>query len=219
MTQHALHGSLRAEPALCSWQWVAACGLWFAVVLTGTWFMTRYSQTPGASAEAPKEWPAASHIPRDTASLTLIMFAHPHCPCSRGSIGELDEVMARCQGRVRAQVWFLQPEGKDQDWAKTDLWRTAEAIPGVTVRSDADGSEARLFRAETSGQTLLYASDGSLIFQGGITGARGHSGDNAGRSALMASMERGSAKSAKTAVFGCGLFGNQCPRKDVPCTP
>ena len=49
---------------------------------------------------------------------------------------------------------------------------------------DDDGAEARRFGAETSGQTLLYDARGALAFSGGITGARGHAGDNAGRASL-----------------------------------
>ena len=36
------------------------------------------------------------------------------------------------------------------------------------------------------GQTLLYDAGGTLIFSGGITGSRGHAGDNAGEAALVA---------------------------------
>ena len=48
-------------------------------------------------------------------------------------------------------------------------------------------------------------ADGRLVFSGGITVARGHSGDNAGRSALAALLTDGTAATTKTAVFGCFL--------------
>jgi hypothetical protein len=92
------------------------------------------------------------------------------------------------------------------DWERTDLWRQAAAIPGATVTRDDDGHEAALFRAETSGQTFLYASDGDLLFTGGTTGARGHAGDNAGRAALLALLRREAPDRRATPVFGCPLF-------------
>ena len=96
---------------------------------------------------------------------------------------------------------------------KTNLWYDAKAIPGVEVMKDQDGSEARLFQAFTSGQTLLYDSKGHLVFNGGITGSRGHSGDNAGRKAIISLVTEGKANRTNTFVFGCSLFskmeGNQ----------
>ncbi len=55
---------------------------------------------------------------------------------------------------------------------------------------DADGREARHFGAATSGQTLLYDERGTLVFSGGITGARAHAGDNVGRQSLVALLNR-----------------------------
>jgi len=207
---------LANRPSPVSGKLAVGVALWCAVVLAGTGLMMRYSETPGDAGSPPGKWPAASHTPRGTAGLTLVMFVHPHCPCSAASIDELERLMARCQGRIHTQVWFLQPEGKDQTWTETDLWRKAVAIPGVTVNCDADGAEARLFHAATSGQTLCYAGDGSLVFQGGITSARGHSGDNDGRSALMALAERGLASRTQTPVFGCTLFDTACKTQSTP---
>jgi hypothetical protein len=88
----------------------------------------------------------------------------------------------------------------------------------VTVVRDDSGREAGRFGAATLGQTLLYDADGSLLFSGGITAARGHAGDNAGRSELVSllnrglsapvvTMNRGQSARDATHVFGCPLFG------------
>jgi hypothetical protein len=138
---------------------------------------------------------------------------HPHCPCSRASIGELALLMAHCQGRVDAQVLFLQPAEMSSDWVLTDLWREAARIPGVTVSRDEAGREARLFGAETSGDTALYDGQGRLMFHGGITIARGHSGDNPGRDALEALLLGTPTQQTNTPVFGCSLF--ECKSKDA----
>ena len=51
------------------------------------------------------------------------MLTHPHCPCSRASIGELARLMAQAQGRVTAYVLFIKPAGSPEDWENSDLWQ------------------------------------------------------------------------------------------------
>jgi hypothetical protein len=118
----------------------------------------------------------------------------------------LAAIMAHCQGRLTTYVLFLKPPGFADDWEKTDLWQSAASIPGVEAVIDDGGAEARRFRSATSGQTILYDAHGHLLFSGGITGSRGHSGDNAGRSAIVALVNTGAAERAETFVFGCPLF-------------
>ncbi len=193
--------------------------LWLAVVVGGTIELARYSNTPGNDGPAPVAWPENSQIPFDAKRPTLVMFVHPHCPCTRASLGELEALMARVQGRVSAWVVVLKPGGTDTNWEETDLWRTASSIPGVTVYADNAGLEARRFHAETSGQTLLYNRSGALQFQGGITLSRGHAGDNPGRSALQDLLREGHSTQSKTPVFGCSLFETNCQQGDVICKP
>jgi hypothetical protein len=84
---------------------------------------------------------------------------------------------------------------------------SAAAIPGVHVISDERGAQARMFGALVSGQTLLYSATGSLLFSGGITGARGHEGDNPGRTVLTSMLTGQRADTVHTPVFGCYLHG------------
>ena len=133
------------------------------------------------------------------------MLAHPQCPCTRASVAELAQVMARVQGKVRAYVLFYTPPESSVEWQDTDLRRSAAQIPGVTVLSDIDGAEGQRFGAETSGHTFLFDSKGHLLFNGGITASRGHSGDNAGESALISLINDHKTDRAETFVFGCAL--------------
>jgi hypothetical protein len=179
---------------------------WLLLVVVGLLVLWNYENTPGVAAQPPLRWPADSRIQRAPDGATLVILVHPHCPCTRATIGELALLMAHTQGRLTAYVLFLKPAGFSDDWEKTDLWQSAVDIPGVNAIVDDGGTEARRFHAATSGQTILYDADGRLLFSGGITASRGHSGDNAGRSAIVSLVNAGSAEQEETFVFGCPLF-------------
>ncbi len=119
---------------------------WIVAVACGLKAVLDYESSPGRIGTVPQSWPG-SRIHRATDRITLVMLAHPRCPCTRASVGELAQIMARTQGKVRAYVLFLKPSRSGVDWEDTDLWRKAAAIPGVTVLADADGAEARRFGA------------------------------------------------------------------------
>jgi hypothetical protein len=180
--------------------------LWALAVGAGLWVLWGYENAPGAGAEPPRLWPTDSRVRREPGRATLVILAHPRCPCSRASIGELASIIAQTQGNLSASVVFLKPAGFSDDWEKTELWQSAAGIPGVTAMVDEGGAEARLFGAKTSGQTLLYGADGRLLFSGGITGSRGHSGDNAGRDSVVSLVNVGAAERGETFTFGCPLF-------------
>jgi len=181
--------------------------LWLALIGIGLGIIWDYENRPARAAAAPQFWPVESQIQRAPDCPTLLMLAHPRCPCTRASLGELALLMARSQGLVKASVLFYKPVGEPDEWARTDLWQSAAAIPGVTVLQDDDGRAARWFNSTTSGQVVLYDAKGRLLFSGGITGSRGHSGDNDGRSAVVALLTRGAARApSQHSVFGCALF-------------
>jgi hypothetical protein len=179
--------------------------VWMAAAAAGTATLWRYAMAPGAAGSAPERWPEASRLPRPADQAVLVMLAHPHCPCSRASVHELSRLMTRAQGKLTAHVLLVLPQGVGESWAQSDLRASAEAIPGVSVRLDPAGAEAQRFGALTSGQAVLYDRDGVLRFSGGITAGRGHQGDNAGRSAILAALEDPGLARAGAPVFGCAL--------------
>jgi hypothetical protein len=191
---------------------LVACALWVSATGVGIGFLWDYENTPGTAAAAPAHWPEGSRLRRSAGGATLVLLAHPHCPCTRASIGELSRLMAQAEGRVTAYVLFVKPQGFAVEWEKTDLWSSAAAIPGVQVVRDDAGVEALHFRAATSGQVTLYDRAGRLLFSGGITSARGHAGDNAGRAAIVSLLNTDEAGLRETPVFGCPLFakGDEC---------
>ena len=178
---------------------------WMAALACGGRALFQYETTPGEVGRIASSWPSVSVVPRQANKPTLLMFAHPHCPCTRASIGELAQIMAHEVGKVNAYVFFVKPENAETGWDDTDLRSSAAAIPGVTVITDRSGKEAARFGAKTSGHTVLFASDGSLVFSGGITASRGHAGANAGENAILALLSEAPAERARTPVFGCSL--------------
>jgi hypothetical protein len=201
------------KPATRRWWPVVVSICWLLAVGAGTGVLLNYSNTPAQDGIAPVRWPAPSRIPRVAGEPSLVMFVHPHCPCTRASMGELAELMAHCQKLVDAHVVFFHPGNSGEEWSHSDLWRAAMAIPGVSVQSDEDGREAKLFHGETSGHTILYDGQGRLLFDGGITASRGHSGDNAGRDAIEALLHGKTTQQAMTPVFGCPILerGSKLP--------
>jgi hypothetical protein len=179
---------------------------WIAAVAFGLGALMRYESTPGRVGVVGESWPAASTIPRTGPNPMLVMLAHPHCPCTRASIGELAQIMADTQGKLNASVLFIKPPGTGSHWDDTELRRSAAAIPGVTVFTDADGTQAARFGATTSGHTLLFDRTGALLFSGGITASRGHAGRNDGESAIIAAVNGNGTDRARTPVFGCSLI-------------
>jgi hypothetical protein len=184
--------------------WITAA--WLAAIAAGFYRLTSYELTPGGKpSPAPRQWPARSRAQLGPCRFHLVLFAHPKCPCTRASIGELARLMARCEGLLDAHVFFLRPAGVAEGWEITDLWTSAESIPGVRAVADPGGAEAELFGAGTSGQALLYGPQGMLLFEGGITASRGHAGDNAGRDAIESIVRGEDTPEATTPVFGCSL--------------
>ena len=178
---------------------------WVLMIVVGLVVLWDYDTGPAPPGHPPQRWPVASHLPAPAGRARLVVAAHPHCPCTRASVGELERLMAQAGEHVEAYVLFFRPDGVPEEWVQTALWSRAAAIPGVHVVRDDGGAKSERFGALASGQAMLYGANGALLFRGGITASRGHSGDNPGRAAIVA-LARGERSSpVVTPVFGCTL--------------
>jgi hypothetical protein len=198
---------------------VAAGIAWGLAVGAGFLRLGTYEATPGGRSTSPRQWPRDSRLVPDPARANLVLLAHPCCPCTRASLAELEQIVTRCPGSVTAHVVFLKPQSFPDARGPTGLLRAARAIPGVQVFEDEAGDEAARFGAVTSGHVVLYDRAGRLVFSGGITGGRGHQGDNAGRRAVIGLLTGELAGPAPTDVFGCPLRdpSPRCDDEDAPC--
>src|ERR1700722_16079108 len=142
--------------------------IWATAVVAAMAGLANYQMRPGVAARAaPGRWPETVRVAKDSTRATLVMMLHPQCPCSRASVSELAILMAHAGGRVVAQVVFIVPRGAPANWIESDLWKSAAAIPGVSVGVDFEGTDAQAFGATTSGATIVYDANGKLLFSGG----------------------------------------------------
>ena len=190
--------------------WLLATGLGFHILLS-------YKGMPGKRGQTPSSW-----VQNDLVSLSdkplVVVFAHPLCPCTKATLGQLEQLITDASDQFEAVVLFYEPAAASKDWSSSPLVRAARSIPTVRVVLDEDGKLAGKFCVTTSGHTLVYSPDGLLRFSGGITGARGHLGYNAGYAAVRRLLISDSASPALTTTttptFGCELF-NPCDRNQI----
>lgn len=188
--------------------WIVLAGAvaWGLTVAGGFLAIHAYEATPGPRCQAVPHWPEGSRLALAGDRPTLVMAAHPHCPCTRASAAELARVLVRCEGCASVYVLIFTPRRADSTWDGSGCTPLFAALPGVQLIEDLDGAEARRFGARTSGQVALFAPDGRLLFRGGITGARGREGDNRGREAVISLLSGNPCRTREFAVFGCPIF-------------
>jgi hypothetical protein len=188
-------------------RWVVAALIvsWLLLVGFGMRSLLAHEFGAGKGANAPEHWPGSANITPDRKRPTLVMVAHPRCPCTRASVAELARLMARLGDRVNAHILFVKPAGTPADFAQSDTWSSASRIPSLTLHVDERGRDAARFGARTSGQVLLYGTDGSLEFSGGITATRGHQGASVGFDRIVSIATGHWTARFTSAVFGCAL--------------
>jgi len=149
-------------------------------------------------------WPEQADILRNEQELTLLMFLHPRCPCTRASLHELEQVL-REAGQPGATFVVYQPRAGDATWQTSPLLDVIRALPEAKIVWDQQGQITKKFGAVTSGQVQLYRPSGECLFNGGITRLRGHEGTNAASEQLLAALQGKPSALAPTAVYGCAL--------------
>ena len=183
---------------------------WLVAAGAGLRWMLAAEMTPKRTARAAPAWPADSDLRPAPSGASLLLFAHPHCPCAPAVLDELAWLLRQGAG-LSARVVFVRPPGAPAEWEQTATWRRAAALPGVEVRADEGGREARRFGTTASGEVLVYTG-GRLVFQGGLIGARGHHGGHAGARAVLARLAGGD-RVVETPVFGCPLVEREEERE------
>lgn len=201
---------------------ILAVVCWCLVIGT-TWIaLAVYHHRPGALDLPPGYWPSSSRLPRAVGQGSLVVFAHPRCPCTQATLVELQQLLAPFKSTIRTMVVFADPRSVGDDWASTALVQDARRIPGVTVVIDQGQVETHKFAARTSGVALFYDRHGQLRFHGGLTPSRGHQGDSVGLAMLHRCLSGQINSIDRTMVFGCPLQDEipiGAPTSEAACLP
>lgn len=187
---------------------------WSVLACSALYGMADYGAEEGIVGTAPEQWPESlpAELTPEQGKPTVILFAHPLCPCTRSTLWELESLGNRLFGLFNLHVLFYEPEDPSSMpdlWAATSLKQIASRIPATRLHKDVESRLAKHFGAYTSGHVLLYDTSGRLQFAGGITPSRGHVGSNPGRATLISSILSDDNVNALspvlTPVFGCSL--------------
>ncbi|HTM54877.1 MAG TPA: hypothetical protein VL175_12670 [Pirellulales bacterium] len=177
----------------------ALVAIWLAAICLGFAWFVDFDTRPGLPAEARSQWPADTQLALDADEHTLILFLHPHCPCSVASL----EQLAALRSAAPAARFYVVASGAGAANLQDSNIEFAGSIPGVHMWLDSSGEETARFGCHTSGDVLIFDPQGRLEFSGGITAGRGDRGPNlACESALSALRNQGS-PFVSAPVFGC----------------
>lgn len=182
--------------------WLIAVSLvWGIALVVGICLLADYGAKPGSRRELQESYPLQSPFKLNGDRFALVVAIHPRCPCSEATLIELQAIRERCGDRLVVHLLVVGADSAEE----IPSWLLHRYPPDVVLRHDPKGEEARRYGAETSGHVVLFDPSGQCRFQGGITQARGHAGDNLARQRIL-SIIRGQSVDVETfPVFGCRL--------------
>jgi hypothetical protein len=178
--------------------WLIAVGISFHILFN-------YSGEAGRVGSVPAAWPKQSQLHFQN-EYELVMFVHPGCTCSSASLSELSRLLSK-EEKLKAQVVFMKTKKLDSLFVENDLVKKAQLLPRTKLYFDQDGVEAKKFGALTSGHTFLFHHEKGLLFNGGLTAARGHEGKSQGQESIEQILQNKPYRKVAS-VFGCDIFGN-----------
>jgi hypothetical protein len=181
----------------------AAGVLWLGSILGWSSLLAKHQFRPGTVSTFKQDWPQASRLHPSPDSLTIVVFAHPECPCLSATLTETERLQTLLREPCRLFVVFADDPAFDllrsRHFRRVSDWKNA-----VVVR-DADKHEIALFGARTSGQVFIFDKDRRLLFSGGITESRAHEGDNPNLERAVAAGRSHAPNVVLTRVYGCSL--------------
>jgi hypothetical protein len=197
----------RPTAALPGWRFCIAIAAW-GVLLGVMWkTLLEHAYLPAATHSVSDEWPRETRLGAPREHPCIVLFAHPFCPCTHSSLGELRDLIDRLPPATQVEIVFVTPGLEPSRVMQSANVSFACDLRRANVMFDATGEESRRFGATASGEVLLFDGKGRRLFQGGITPARGHRGEARGQE-LIERLARGqSAPPGERAapVFGCRL--------------
>lgn len=203
---------------------VIAVSVWVLLLACGTGYLAAHGARAGGAGATPARWAGA--FERGAGVWTVVLAAHPRCPCTRASAEELIGALEGASEPYELVVLAYRPAG-DPGFADTGVVRRLRGLAHARVLDDPDGRLAAGLGALTSGHAAVYDAGGDLRFSGGLTPSRAHVGPNTGAGAVRSLLRGGVPPAAGAPVYGCPLdnddphllLGACVPGGDDPCTP
>ncbi|RMH26478.1 MAG: RedB protein [Planctomycetota bacterium] len=198
---------------------------WAITLGAGATYLSRYASQSGDAAIAPTQWPGDTGIERTDGAWTVVLAAHPRCPCTRATADELESALAGIGTPHELVVLAFQPPDNDR-FADTGVIRRLGKRPDARIIPDPDARLSARFGGLTSGWVTVYDPSGALRFAGGITPTRAHTGPNTGSAAVRALLSGAPAPAPAAPVYGCpltndpeALLGSCSIEGEHACTP
>ncbi len=194
----------------------ALFSLWLMAFGAGAGVLGAYASRAGEVSETPAVWPIglgldrlfddgpARHAPAYPGVWTVVMAAHPECPCTRASIQELRYALAHASEPYRLFVLAYEPEHMP-GFASTPAMASLAEREHTRVVIDTDGAIAQRLGGVTSGFVSVYDRGGRLRFAGGVTPTRSHTGPNTGSASVRALLSGDDPPAPAAPVYGCPI--------------
>ncbi len=184
---------------------ISVLGLLFVVGLGGVVLLVNHSLEANSFTNGvPVKLPTIDII-GDASKPTIVFFYHPHCPCTRATIRNIERALTNCLCNPRIIAFAFIPEGKSESWIESDTTRKLRTFKGTQVYPDQAGLITRKFRVVTSGHILVYDRDKQLVFSGGVTSSRGHEGTCNAIEAFLHAANGEVHSSIEYPAFGCSI--------------
>jgi len=184
--------------------WLFGILVWLGLIAGGYAWLLRYSFAAGKTSAAPRIIPAALGLRAPLERPQLLLALHPRCPCSRATMSELAKILSRVPDASDVTVLMYKPQDQPDSWLEGVLLDACRRM-NCRVRPDPNGRLAASLGSLTSGSAVLYDTNGELRYQGGITGSRGHEGDNAGEQAIIEILQKRRSSHRSMPIFGCPI--------------
>jgi hypothetical protein len=200
-----------------NWVRLGLVGVWGVVAIAGLIAVYAHAFKNEDIGRAEVIWPSDSSLEQSPDRCTLVMFAHPRCPCTLASLDSLARVMGVAD--CKAVVVFWQPDSDSQpvessSWRNSPSIKLAEKMQDVSIYFDRSGAEFKKFGVNTSGHCMAFSKGGVQLFTGGLTSSRGHVGPSAASDSLIQSIQ--SVKPTKPSpVYGCTIRQSSCHQATI----
>ncbi len=177
--------------------------IWITAMFGGAVVVARYGLGEGAKDRV------LTCLPEDLRETSasdvqhLFVFLHPRCPCSRATVQEFLSIVDRIDDRCDCTAYLVCPGDTGREFAEGKILEALRTSKKINIVYDLGGDSAKRMGVRTSGHTFLFSASGNLLFEGGITGARGQIGENGGKHGLSDKLASPGKTLFRWPVYGC----------------